>query len=72
MRTLTGSDAAVAIGDILDQPPTLANVLRGGTRLTRRWRHGEFHASLPPMAAHVIMTYYGAAQNPAATWMANA
>jgi AraC family transcriptional regulator len=63
MTTITGSDAAVAIGGILDQPPTLANVLRGGTRLTQRWRHGEFHASLPAMDTHVIMTYYGAAQN---------
>lgn len=62
MAKLSGSDAAVAIGDVLDQPPTLATVLRGGTRLTSRWRHGQFHASLPPMGTHVVMTYYGAAQ----------
>lgn len=57
-------DAPGAIGDILDQPPALAtDVLRGGTRLTQRWRHGEFHAALPAMTTHVIMTYYGAAQD---------
>ncbi|WP_130393945.1 helix-turn-helix domain-containing protein [Cupriavidus agavae] len=63
MTAMAASDAAVAISDILDQPPTLANIMRGGTRLTRRWRHGEFHASLPAMDTHVIMTYYGVAQN---------
>lgn len=57
-------DAARAIGDILDQPPALgSNVVLGGTRLTERWRHGEFHAALPGMETHVIMTYYGAAQD---------
>jgi AraC family transcriptional regulator len=56
-------DAAEAIGGILDEPPRFGNdVLRGGTRLTRRWSHGEFHAALPAMETHVIMTYYGAAQ----------
>ena len=58
-----GRDAADAIGGILDRPPRFGNeVLRGGTRLTQRWSHGEFHAALPAMATHVIMTYYGAAQ----------
>lgn len=57
-------DAPSAIGDILDQPPALADsVLRGGTRMTKRWQHGEFHANLPGMQTHVLMTYYGAAQD---------
>ena len=58
-----GRDAPGAIGEILDRPPALVNeVLQGGTRLTQRWGHGEFHATLPGMATHVVMTYYGAAQ----------
>lgn len=57
-------DAPNAIARILDQPPALVeSVLRGGTRMTRRWGHGEFHATLPAMQTHVLMTYYGAAQN---------
>jgi AraC family transcriptional regulator len=57
------SDPADAIGRILDKPPLLANeVLRGDTRLTRRWGHGALHSSLPALSGHVIMTYYGAAQ----------
>jgi AraC family transcriptional regulator len=56
-------DAFDEIGRILDKPPQLAEqVLRGDTRLTRRWGHGELHDHLPGMAGHVIMTYYGAAQ----------
>jgi AraC family transcriptional regulator len=59
-------DAADAIGAILDQPPRFGGeVLRGGTRLTQRWSHGEFHAALPAMETHVVMTYYGAAQESA-------
>ncbi|MFC3123428.1 helix-turn-helix domain-containing protein [Pseudoroseomonas globiformis] len=58
------SDAVGAIGGILDRPPALAeSILRSGTRLTQRWGHGAFHASLPGMDSHVIMTYYGAAQD---------
>lgn len=57
-------DAADAIGGILDAPPRFGvDVLRGGTRLTQRWSHGEFHAALPAMETHVVMTYYGAAQD---------
>jgi AraC family transcriptional regulator len=49
---------------VLDQPPVLAEaVLRGDTRLTRRWRHGALHDHLPEMAGHVVMTYYGAVQD---------
>jgi AraC family transcriptional regulator len=63
-RRAGSHDAPRAIGGILDRPPALVNeVLRGGTRLTQRWGHGEFHAMLPGMQSHVIMTYYGAAQD---------
>jgi AraC family transcriptional regulator len=56
-----------AIGEILDQPPVLAEeVLRGDTRLTQRWSHGALHDFLPAMSGHVIMTYYGASQE--ITW----
>lgn len=56
--------APAEIGQILDRPPELVeSVLRGGTRLTKRWRHGGFSAGLPGMHTHVLMTYYGAAQN---------
>ncbi|HEX8215796.1 MAG TPA: AraC family transcriptional regulator [Allosphingosinicella sp.] len=49
---------------VLDQPPLLAEpVLRGDTRLTRRWRHGALHDHLTEMAGHVVMTYYGAVQD---------
>lgn len=30
--------------------------------MTRRWGHGAFHAALPGMETHVLMAYYGAAQ----------
>lgn len=51
------------IGRILDKPPQLAEqVLRGDTRLTRRWGHGGLHDQLPGMNGHVVMTYHGAAQ----------
>lgn len=52
---------------ILDTPPALMEQdLRGGTRLTRPWMHGALHANLPGLDTHVIMTYYGTAQQ--ATW----
>lgn len=52
---------------ILDSPPVLADQdLRGGTRLTRPWTHGALHAALPGLDTHVVMTYYGTAQQ--ATW----
>jgi AraC family transcriptional regulator len=48
------------IGLILDNPPVLIEgALGSGARLTQRWSHGAVHDSLPPMADHVIMTYYG-------------
>jgi len=48
---------------VLDTPPAMAgHILNGGARLTRRWSHGELHASLPPLDTHVVMTYYGTAQ----------
>jgi AraC family transcriptional regulator len=31
----------------------------GGTRLTKRWVHGELHDSLPPMSSHLLVAHYG-------------
>jgi AraC family transcriptional regulator len=48
------------ISKIIDTPVALnGEVLRGDTRLTRRWTHGAIHDSLPGMRGHVVMTYYG-------------
>jgi AraC family transcriptional regulator len=56
-------DAPDEIARILDRAPRLAaEVLRGDTRLTRRWSHGALHDSLPGLKGHVVMTYYGLAQ----------
>lgn len=67
LPSLTGQRPSEAIGKILDQAPVLAEeVLRGDTRLTQRWSHGTLHDFLPAMSGHVIMTYYGAAQE--ITW----
>jgi len=58
------STAADEIGRIIDTPPALVGeVLRGDTRLTRRWGHGALHDHLAGMSGHVLMTYYGAAQH---------
>jgi len=52
---------------VLDTPPDLApTILRGDTRLTRRWRHGALHDALPAMSGHVVMTYYSRPQD--ITW----
>lgn len=59
--------AADEISKIIDTPVALSDeVLRGGTRLTRRWHHGAIHDYLVGMPGHVIMTFYGAAQE--ITW----
>ena len=59
--------AAEEIGRIIDSPPVLVDeVLRGDTRLTRRWGHGALHDHLVGMSGHVLMTYYGATQH--ITW----
>lgn len=53
--------SAREMGRILDTPPAIAEqILRGHTRLTRRWAHGELHDTLPGLATHVLVTYYGA------------
>ena len=63
--------AADEISKIIDTPVALAGeVLRGDTRLTRRWSHGAIHAHLPGMDGHVLMTYYGAPQ--AINWRSGA
>ena len=55
--------AAREISKIIDTPVAMKNeVLRDDTRLTRRWQHGALHDYLVGMKGHVIMTYYGAAQ----------
>lgn len=60
---VNGRSATDEMEQILDAPPALADrLLRGGTRLTRRWSHGELHAALPALDTHVVMTYYGTAQ----------
>lgn len=59
-----GSAALGAIGRIVKAPPALVEeVLRGDTRLTRRWGHGALHDDLEGLTGHVVMTYYGAAQD---------
>ncbi len=61
--TVAHPRAADEISKIIDTPVALADeVLRGDTRLTRRWRHGALHDYLVGMKGHVIMTFYGAAQ----------
>jgi AraC family transcriptional regulator len=56
-------DAPGEISKIIDTPVALnGETLRGDTRLTRRWSHGEIHDQLPGMSSHVLMTYYGAAK----------
>lgn len=56
-------NAAEEMTRVLDRPPALVGeVLRGETRFTHRWVHGELHDQLPPMIGHVVMTYYGAAR----------
>jgi AraC family transcriptional regulator len=57
------SDAADKISGIIDTPVALSGgMLRGDTRLTQRWSHGALHDYLPGMEGHVVMTFYGAAQ----------
>ncbi len=64
-------DAADEISKIIDTPVALnGEVLRGDTRLTQRWRHGALHDHLPGMKGHVVMTFYGAAQE--ITWRSGA
>lgn len=49
---------------VLDTPPALVPaILRGDTRLTRRWRHGALHDRLPGLRGHVVMTYYSQPRN---------
>jgi AraC family transcriptional regulator len=55
--------ASSEISKIIDTPVALnGEVLRGDTRLTRRWAHGALHDDLAPMTGHVVMTFYGAPQ----------
>jgi len=62
-----GTAALGAIGRIVKAPPAIVDeVLRGDTRLTRRWGHGALHDHLEGLSGHVVMTYYGAAQD--ITW----
>lgn len=57
-------NAPDALGRILDRaPPVAQGALRGGTRLTAPWGHGELHDYLPGMQGHVVITYYGEPQD---------
>ncbi|MBC8038203.1 MAG: helix-turn-helix transcriptional regulator [Rhizobiales bacterium] len=48
---------------IIDTPVALnQEILRDSTRLTQRWQHGAIHDHLIGMKGHVVMTFYGAAQ----------
>jgi AraC family transcriptional regulator len=49
-----------AMARVLDRPPALADELLRGH--TRRWTHGTLHDRLPQIVGHVVMTFYGAAQ----------
>ena len=61
-NTILRGDPAELIGRIVDTPPVVSpEVLRGETRLTQRWLHGEVHDYLPAMAGHVLMTYFASA-----------
>jgi AraC family transcriptional regulator len=61
------SASADEISRIIDTPVALTGTaLRDETRLTRRWHHGPLHDYLPGMRSHVVMTFYGAAQE--ITW----
>lgn len=63
-RTEDSKQPAAEIARILDRPPELTpEILRGDTRVTRRWRHGAIHDSLAGMRSHVIMTYYAEPQD---------
>lgn len=56
--------APVALAQVLDRPPPVINdPLKDATRLTSPWTHGELHDHLSPMEGHVIITYYGDAQD---------
>ncbi|EHK55659.1 helix-turn-helix domain-containing protein [Allomesorhizobium alhagi] len=53
-----------ALARILDRAPPVADAaLRGDTRLTAPWGHGELHDYLHGMQGHVIITYYGEPQD---------
>ncbi|AGH47929.1 AraC family transcriptional regulator [Sphingomonas sp. MM-1] len=59
----TFGDAPNALARILDRAPPVAEAaLRGDTRLTEPWGHGELHDYLDPMQGHVVITYYGEPQ----------
>ena len=59
-----GATALAAIGRIVKADPALVDeVLRGEARLTRRWGHGALHDHLAPLNGHIVMTYYGPAQD---------
>ena len=56
-----GRRASERFGLALENPPPLVlDELRGGTRLTQRWKHGAVHYRKASRPDHVIMTYHGA------------
>jgi AraC family transcriptional regulator len=55
--------AVAEIGRMLDVAPPIAEpTLNEGALVSGRWTHGELHDRHAALNAHVIMTYYGAAQ----------
>lgn len=57
---LAPDDPVRAIGRVLDRAPIVLDAeFSGGTRLTKRWMHGELHDNLPAMNAHVVIAHYG-------------
>ncbi len=57
---LAPDDPVRAIGRVLDKAPIVLDAeFLGGTRLTKRWMHGELHNDLPAMNAHVVIAHYG-------------
>jgi AraC family transcriptional regulator len=56
-----GRRASERFGLALENPPlSVLDELRGGSRLTQRWKHGAVHYRKASRPDHVIMTYYGA------------
>ena len=54
------AEPVLAIGRAVGgEPAVLGAVFAGGTRLTRRWVHGELHGDLPGLSTHLLVAHYG-------------
>jgi AraC family transcriptional regulator len=57
-------DAVAEIGRVVDTAPRVERSQpHDGALVSERWVHGALHDHVEAMNAHVIMTYYGAAQS---------